>query len=185
MRLLKSKKLWIAVAVVAVLIGGSNLYFRVLHPDAELVAAAQPDGDTYPAALANAPQDSTVDPWGMDNRECVSYVAWMVHQTYNDMPYWYGAGADAKNWPKLAQSSGFNVSSIPKVGDVAIQQPTGAATSNSSPDNAGHAMWVQQVDTDGTIVVSQYNGNSKSPGTYSISTVPAAGLQFINFGQKQ
>jgi surface antigen len=107
------------------------------------------------------PQDNTLDNWGMYNRECVSYTAFKVAQTYGYMPYWGGSGM-ANEWPADAEAAGITVSSVPKVHSVAIW--------DVGPD--GHAMWVEAVNSDGSIFVSQYNYSYN--GTYSEMTVSAA-----------
>lgn len=67
--------------------------------------AGDPGHGGYPAYLDHAPQDSLIDPWGMYNRECVSYTAWKVFQTYGYMPYWGGHG-NANQWPASADAAG-------------------------------------------------------------------------------
>ncbi|HET7638695.1 MAG TPA: CHAP domain-containing protein, partial [Ktedonobacteraceae bacterium] len=79
----------------------------------------------YPNAWNSAPQDSMVDPWGMYNRECVSYTAYRVHQDYllgkntYDMPYWGGVG-NANQWDDNARAAGIPVDTTPKVGSIAV-----------------------------------------------------------------
>jgi surface antigen len=107
------------------------------------------------------PQDNTIDNWGMYNRECVSYTAFKVAQTYGFMPDWGGSG-NAIQWIGDAQAAGITTSHTPKVHSVAIW--------NVGPD--GHAMWVEAVNPDGSIFVSQYNYSYN--GTYSEMTVSAA-----------
>ncbi|HUB93069.1 MAG TPA: CHAP domain-containing protein [Verrucomicrobiae bacterium] len=109
----------------------------------------------------NYPQDNTLDNWGMYNRECVSYTAFKVYQTYGYMPYWGGSG-NAIQWIGDAKNAGIPTSHTPKVHSVAIW--------NVGPD--GHAMWVEAVNPDGSIFVSQYNYSYN--GTYSEMTVSAA-----------
>jgi surface antigen len=99
----------------------------------------------YPAKWDNAPEDSTVDNWGMYNRECVSYVAWKVYQTYGAMPYWGGVG-NANEWLHDAAVSGIPTGATPKVHSVAV----------SMRGYYGHTMWVEQVKGN-MILVSQYN----------------------------
>jgi hypothetical protein len=41
-------------------------------------ASATLGTNDYPSNLANAAQDSVVDPWHFYNRECVSFVAWRL-----------------------------------------------------------------------------------------------------------
>lgn len=122
----------------------------------------------YPTLWANAPQDSLVDSWGMYNRECVSYTAFKVWQSGRYMPYWGGRG-NANRWPTNARNAGIPVDSNPRVGDVAI----------SLSGYYGHAMYVERVNSDGTIKVSQYNYGIR--GEYSEMTISPSGLYFIHF----
>ncbi|MFZ1258703.1 MAG: CHAP domain-containing protein [Candidatus Saccharimonas sp.] len=100
----------------------------------------------YPNYLANAAQDSLVDPWGMYNRECVSYVAWKVYEKNKYMPYWGGVG-NANQWPGNAIAAGYKTSTVPRAGSA------GVITSGYY----GHIVWVDSVNGDGTINISQYN----------------------------
>lgn len=133
--------------------------------------AGDPGHGGYPSVWANAPQDSLVDSWGMYNRECVSYAAWKVAQTYGAgaMPYWGGSG-NANQWPGDAQAAGIPTGSTPKVHSVAIWN-VGAF---------GHAMWVEAVSGN-TIYVSQYNYDLQ--GHYSEMSINGSGLTYIYFGQ--
>lgn len=120
----------------------------------------------YPWAGAPFP-NTLADPWGMYQRQCVSYTAWKVASTGRNMPYWGGRG-NAAEWPGNARAAGISVNGIPRVGDVAI----------SSAGYYGHAMYVEAVNGS-TVHVSQYNANWD--GAYSTSDVSIAGLQFIHF----
>ena len=129
-------------------------------------AGAPACGGGYPEKWCTQPIDTIVDNWGMYNRECVSYTAWKVASTGRFMPYGFG---DANRWPKAAERAGIPVDSQPRAGDVAIRY-----------DNKfGHSMYVESVNHDGTINVSQYNMNSS--GGYSTATVQSNGLVFIHF----
>ncbi|HSX18294.1 MAG TPA: CHAP domain-containing protein [Candidatus Saccharimonadales bacterium] len=130
--------------------------------------AGDPGHGGYPAYLDNAYQDSLIDPWGMLNRECVSYTAWKVQQTYGYMPYWGGVG-NANQWPSDAQSAGIPTGSVPRVHSVAISM--GGAY--------GHAMWVEAVNGN-MIYVSQYNYDLA--GHYSEMYINGSGLIYIYFG---
>jgi peptidoglycan hydrolase CwlO-like protein len=121
----------------------------------------------YPAYLDNAGQDTLIDPWGMYNRECVSYTAWKVYQTYGHMPYWGGVG-NANQWPGDAQNYGIQTGTVPKAHSVAISM-SGAY---------GHAMWVEAVSGN-TIYVSQYNYDLQ--GHYSEMSINGSGLIYIYF----
>lgn len=114
--------------------------------------AGDPSKGGYPSNLANAPMDSLVDPWGMYNRECVSYTAWKVQQKYQmgqratGMPYWGGRG-NANQWPSSADSAGIPRGSAPREGSVGVMMA----------GQYGHTVWVESINGDGTINISQYN----------------------------
>lgn len=129
--------------------------------------AGDPGHGGYPAYLDRAEQDSLVDPWGMYNRECVSYAAWKVYQTYGRMPYWGGHG-NANQWPASARADGIPTGSTPKVGSVAI----------SMNGYYGHAMWVEAVNGS-QVYVSQYNFDLA--GHYSEMWVNGANFTYIYF----
>jgi surface antigen len=135
------------------------------------VIAGDPGHGGYPSKWDNAAQDSMIDSWGMYNRECVSYTAWKVYQTYGYMPYWGGRG-NANQWPGDARSAGIDTGSTPRADSVAIWN-VGAY---------GHAMWVEAVNSDGSLWVSQYNYDYQ--GHYSemaVSASMARNLTYIYF----
>lgn len=126
-----------------------------------------PDTTGYP--WANAPFPNTIiDSWGMYQRQCVSYTAWKVWKSGRHMPYWGGRG-NAKLWDDNARSAGIPVDGSPRVGDVAI----------SNRGHYGHAMYVEAVYDDGTILVSQYNASWD--GRYSEARIAKGDLAFIHF----
>jgi len=117
----------------------------------------------------NYPQDcGHLDSWGMCNRECVSYTAFKVAASGRYMPYWGGRG-NANQWDDNARAAGIPVDSNPQAGDVAI----------SNYGYYGHAMYVESVNSNGTINISQYNAAGN--GRYSTNTVSVGGLSFIHF----
>lgn len=125
-------------------------------------------GGGYPGKWCNIPMDTVVDNWGMYNRECVSYTAFRVAASGRHMPYWGGVG-NANQWDDNARSEGIPVDSSPQAGDVAI----------SNGGYYGHAMYVESVNGDGSISISQYNADWR--GTYSTKTISPSGLVFIHF----
>ena len=128
----------------------------------------------------NHPQDNTIDNWGMDNRECVSYTAFRVHEEYlageikHDMPNWGGVG-DAYQWIDDARNAGIPVDQTPQAGDIAIRPASGVS------GDVGHAMYVESVVNSSTIIVSQYNADYN--GTYSMVSRSSAGLYFLHFSE--
>jgi surface antigen len=132
----------------------------------------------------------------MYNRECVSYVAYRVATDGigGDMPYWGGRG-NAWQWafdgwrsatpPRIQtyspsgsvwHTANAKVDGIPYVsasnvqrGDVAVKNGT-----------YGHVMYVESVNPNGTINISQFNYDWQ--GTYSEAyNVSTAGLAFLRF----
>lgn len=131
-----------------------------------------PRGGGYPSYWNDIPMDSTIDDWGMYNRECVSYTAFKVAASGRHMPYWGGVG-NAIQWPGNARAAGISVDSNPRAGDVAIW-PNGYY---------GHAMYVESV-SGGAILISEYNFDwtgRYSERTISEGTWRAQGFQFIHF----
>lgn len=122
----------------------------------------------YPAIWCNAPQDTLVDNWGMYNRECVSYTAWKVAATGRYMPYWGGRG-NANEWPSSARTDGIPTGSEAREGSVAIMYV----------GYYGHAMYVERVNANGTIHVSQFNWGVR--GEYTEMDISPSGLTFIYF----
>lgn len=127
-----------------------------------------PGGGGYPGQWANAPINAYVDNWGLYSRQCVSYTAWKVWSTGRFVPHFMGAG-NANQWPTTAAKHGIPNGSTPKVGSVAIQYI----------GYYGHSMYVEAVNSDGTIVVSDYN--LAWDGVYRKYTRSAAGLTYIYF----
>ena len=128
-------------------------------------------GDTYPSPWCSSGQDTMFDSWGMYNRECVSYTAWKVSDSGRYMPGWGWLGeGNANQWDDDAIAAGIPVDNHPRAGDVAIK--------NSQP--FGHAMYVESVNGDGTINISQYNADLQ--GHFSrVFNLSPAGLVFIHF----
>ena len=122
----------------------------------------------YPGVWCYAAQDTLVDNWGMYNRECVSYVAWKVAASGRYMPYWGGRG-NANQWPASARADGIATGSTPKVGSAAVMYV----------GYYGHVMYVEGINSNGTIHVSQFNWGVR--GEYSEMDVNPSGLTFIYF----
>lgn len=97
-------------------------------------------------------------------RNCTDYVAWRTGAPP-------GLG-NAKTWDDRAPAYGLTVSSTPKVG--------AAAVSNSG--TYGHVMYVEAVNGDGSIIISDYN--RAGPGEFGVSTLSAStasALKYVYF----
>lgn len=126
-----------------------------------------PDTTGYPWANALFPNELS-DPWGMYQRQCVSYTAWKVWKTGRHMPYWGGRG-NANQWDDNARAEDIPVDSNPRVGSIAV----------SNSGYYGHVMYVEAVYDDGTIYISQYNAGWD--GRYSEARISVGSLVFIHF----
>ena len=139
------------------------------------IPAASSGNGGYPAIWANAPLDAYIDNWGLYTRECVSYVAWKVSSTGRYVPHFGGAG-HAYQWPTTLSGvysptlgGTIQQGSTPKAGAAAIMY--------GGP--YGHVMYVEAVNGDGTITVSDYNLGLD--GLYRYYTRSASGLTYIYF----
>lgn len=75
--------------------------------------------------------------------ECVSYVGWKAYEAYGLVLAW----GNAYNWDNRARSAGYEVNHEPAAGTIG--QVDGGAY--------GHVFWVESVNTDGSINVTEYN----------------------------
>src|SRR5690606_30465490 len=88
---------------------------------------------------------------GYAYRNCTDYVAWRVGAP--------GGLGNAKYWNDRAPAYGYTVSSTPRVGAAAI----------SEVGYYGHVMYVEAVNGDGSIVISDYN--RQYTGEYMVTTL--------------
>lgn len=117
--------------------------------------------------------DSYSDPWGLYNRECVSYSAWRATQMGKKVGHFSGQG-NAGQWPNSASSwMGATVNNRPAVGAVAILPPTAGLAP------IGHSMNVEAILGGGWIRVSQFNFGGT--GEYSTMDIQASGVVFVHF----
>lgn len=133
----------------------------------------------YPYASAPYPcwNASCVDPWGLYYRECVSYVAWKLNATGHGVKGFGGAG-NAGDWPSTAAGYTSQTRGVPHVGDAAVI-PYGG----NFP--YGHVMFVESINGDGSINISEYN--FAGPGQYSERRIPASsygGYIFMTFPKR-
>lgn len=100
------------------------------------------------------------DPWALYYLECTSYVAWRLSNKGYGV-YGFGGQGNAYQWPSTTSGwKGVTQGSSPKKG-AALVFPAythGAAWT-------GHVMYVENVYSDGTIHISEYNW--RGDGTYS------------------
>lgn len=104
------------------------------------------------------------DPLGYGCRQCVSYTAYKVGARTGNYPRFWG---NANMWPSSARSAGYQTGSTPRENSVGIIMD----------GQYGHSVWVESVNSDGSLIISQYNYyNAGGPGwgNYSKMRVSAA-----------
>lgn len=106
-----------------------------------------------------------VDPLGYGCRQCVSYTAFKALQVHGVKALWWG---NANMWPASARSRGFRTGTTPKANSVGVQYI----------GYYGHVVWVDSVNPNGTVNISQYNYPVNGRwGMYSTMTVSASAFQ--------
>ena len=119
------------------------------------------------------PQDSYSDPWGLYNRECVSYVAWALSNRFGKYVGNFNGQGNAYQWPSSAPAySGAVRVYNPQPGDAVILPADGGFAP------VGHAMIVESVNG-GSVHVSQYNFYGS--GQYSTMNIGTGGVVFLRF----
>lgn len=98
---------------------------------------------------------------GYGYRNCTDYVAWKIRSQGRYVPAGLG---NAKDW-----DNNYPSDDTPTAGDAAV----------SNAGTYGHVMYVESVNGNGTINISDYN--RAGTGKYSTSTISAAGLSFLSF----
>lgn len=106
---------------------------------------------------------------GFDYRNCTDYVAWALGLTWSSFKFPAGKG-NAVDWEAYAGNAGLTVTHTPSVGDIAWW---GATASNPY----GHVALVTAVNGNGTVTVSQYNGDNDGDYGFGYNETANAYLQ--------
>ena len=127
----------------------------------------------YPWAGVSYPcwNASCVDPWGVYYRECVSYVAWKLSSQGYGVKHFGGRG-NAGDWPSTTRGYTSQTTGVPHVGDAAVIPYSG-----NFP--YGHVMYVEAINSDGSISISEYN--FAGPGTFSKRVIPQSQYGYYVF----
>ncbi len=102
-------------------------------------------------------------------RNCTDWVAYRIKTATGYIPSGLG---NAKTWDDRAGAFGFTVTSTPRVGAAAV----------SNAGTYGHVMYVEAVNGDGSIIISDYN--RAGTGKYEINQISAAtasALMYVYF----
>lgn len=114
----------------------------------------QPDG--YSRAIKGKPTDSQCNVLA----NCVGYAFGRFHEIANRTQMDYFDPVNAENIFANAKAHGMKTGDTPKLGALIVWQK-GATLSGS--DGAGHVAVVEQINEDGSIVISQSGWNASSP----------------------
>jgi surface antigen len=163
---IKLKKILITVYFLSIIL---NIIFASLYLPVIFKHSPVPSRNSYPTIWKNAPKDSLGDSWRMNNRECVSYTAWKVYETYHYMPIFPDGYRDAKFWVIDAINAKIPTGIQPMVHSVGIK----------AKGTTGHSVWVEHINPNGTIHISQYNANED--GQYGEDDISPVGYTFIYF----
>lgn len=107
--------------------------------------------------------------------ECVSYAGWKVYEYYGLYPAW----GNAYSWDDYARGAGYRVDNTPSAGSVG--QVDGYPY--------GHVFWVESVNGDGSINVTEYNNawatylysGDMHYGDFGARTIPAGEVGSYNY----
>lgn len=103
---------------------------------------------------------------GYGYRNCTDWVSYRIRSTGHYVP---GGLGNAATWDDRAPSYGYAVSSTPREG--------AAAVSNSG--YYGHVMYVEAVNGDGSIIISDYN--RAGTGKYDMTTLSATNASNLSY----
>ncbi|MEX2398552.1 MAG: CHAP domain-containing protein, partial [Candidatus Saccharimonadales bacterium] len=155
-------------------------YDRFLNNFNPETRPGDPSRGSYPDKWHNAPINSMADDWGMFNRQCTSYAAWRVANDGKFMPRWGNIHpfprGNARYWPTHAISDDIPVNNTPKIGAIAVWGPNQFGMSSM-----GHLAYVEQVNGDGSIWVSQYNVIAGQYNEMRVPSSQAPNLRYIHF----
>jgi len=114
---------------------------------------------------------SVMSPYGYYYRNCTDYTAWIV-STLGVGPAQYKGLGNAKEWATQAPKHGLRADGTPAVGAVAVR----------TTGKYGHTAYVEAVNPDGTIKVSQYNYHADGNYTEEYGTPTFFGFSvFVHF----
>ena len=106
-------------------------------------------GYVYARACPKAGDRDDVDRWKMNTCNCTSYVAWALSRNGYRTDWFVPGAMDAYNWPHVAWAKGLRVSTVARVGAVAVWPRLG---------KLGHVALVTGVHQgDGSFDVAEYN----------------------------
>lgn len=157
------KKRYIYITVIIALCS-FGLYKAQVQP-VKTVQAQQVSNDNYPEFWKNLPNGAILDSWGNGIRQCTSWVAF---KAYTELDYKVSFWGEARHWVDAARKVSVLVDTTPTINSAAVD-------TSFSP---GHIMWIEKLNEDGSIHISEYN---YVDGEYTQRDIKTDGLQFIHF----
>lgn len=108
--------------------------------------------------------------------QCTSYAGWKAQEFYG---IYISAWGDAKNWGNTATRLGYVVNNTPAPHTIAY----------STSGIYGHVMWVESVNANGTINLTEYNNSASSksglPGDFGARyNVNPSAYRYIHLDQR-
>lgn len=108
--------------------------------------------------------------------QCTSYAGWKAQEYFG---IYISSWGDAKSWGYSAQRQGYVVNNTPAPHTIAY----------STAGIYGHVMWVESVNANGTINLTEYNNTSSSksglPGDFGARyNVNPAAYRYIHLDQR-
>lgn len=103
--------------------------------------------------------------------ECTSYAGWKAYEATNGNVAiaWWG---NAKSWAQSARNAGFRVDHSPSAGSI-------GQSGNPGDAGTGHVFWVESVNSDGSVNITEYNNwwsTGKLTGSYHVGDFGAQTL---------
>ena len=113
--------------------------------------------------------------------ECTSYAGWKAYEATGGRLAisWWG---NAKSWAASAKARGFQVDNIPSANSI-------GQSGTPSSSGTGHVFWVESVNGDGSVNITEYNNwwaTGKMTGSYHVGdfaaqTISAAEARKYNY----
>jgi surface antigen/regulator of replication initiation timing len=110
------------------------------------------------------------DGYGYGCRQCASYAAWRMAKETGFYPVNWG---NAINFPSRGRAAGYAVDGTPSAGSMAVMSTSQAGTPY------GHVAWVDAVEDNGKIIVSQYNYYYNGWGNYTQMELSASAFTWF------
>lgn len=154
--------------------------YQATNYEKKTKALSEAQKDAYPSFFRNAePNQGLGDSWGFLVRSCQSWVAFKAWAVYGyNLSAWDN---NVSRWHETSQIEHLGGGTDYRV--EVNNQPEANSALYQPNAGGGHAAWVERVNLDGTIHISEYNG-VESFG-YSERDIAPDGLTFFHFNGRK